>query len=276
MKKWLLRILIAFCVSIGFILFALNVVSGTSETQKRGLEQAFSQIFKGSAHFQKLDSFNLIPKFSLQISGLEISGLTSAGSQDGALRADLLGIGFGSEDLFFKTRLIERFDIKNLVISEGVIFPLRLEIIQAGLVKSSVEGTAKFAFSGLYGEKDLKGEIDMKSPSAGSQKFGLDEENKFTMNVGAIQASGIYVPYQSVGGEIKKLSFFAATKAGQQNCQLPEGRVFSSREYFQEVMSDFTTVASPADLKDLCSKLSKAPKVVASPSPVTATEEKKN
>lgn len=276
MKKWLSRILVAICVFIGLILFALNIVSGTSETQKRGLEQAFSQIFKGSARFQKLESFNLIPKFTLQISGLEISGLAAAGNQDGRIRADLLAIGFGSEDLFFKTRLIERFDLKNLVTTEGTIFPLRLELEQAGIVPAKAESAPKFAFSGHYGDKELKGAIEMKASSAGSSKYGLDEENNFTMNVGAIQASGVYVPYQSVGGQVKSLTFFAATKGGKQDCQLPKDRVLSSHEYFQEVMSGFVAVDSPADLKDLCNKLSQKPTPVAAPSPATDASGKSN
>lgn len=266
MKKWFLRILLTICVLIGFILFALNVVSGTSETQKRGLEQAFSQIFKGSARFQKLDSFNLFPKFSLQISGLEISGIPSAGTQEGVVRADLLGIGFGSEDLFLKTRLIERFDIKALFASEGTLLPLRLEIAQAGISRTGAE-SAQFAFSGSYGGKELKGAIDMKPSSAEGSKFGLAEENKFTMNIGALQVSGLYIPYQSVGGEVKNLTFFAATKGGKKSCQLPEGRVLSSHEFFLGALSDLAGLKQPSDIDNLCQKLGQKTDQTVTPAP---------
>lgn len=254
MKKWLLRILIAMVVIAGLGLLSLQILSGTSDSQKRGLEQAFSTIFRGDASFGTLKTFNLFPHTVMAVENLRI--LRDAGA---SVQADEMSIGFGAGDLILKNRRIEVFHLKNFKMSAGFYLPFELSLTDAGLYAGDTKDKGKFAFEGFYGGQALKGQIDMWSAAGTPPKYSFEDDNKFTINLGSFQLSGDLAPYVGKGGEIKNLRIFTATKAGKKNCDMPADKSIPSGVFFYDVLAGITKIKDPSAFDAYCKELQSAP-----------------
>lgn len=251
MKKWILRILVIFAVIGAFTLFGLKIVSGTSDSQKKGLEQAFSQLFQGNATFGTLKAFNLIPQFSIEIDNLQISGI----KQTGKIEAEKLLVSFGPLDLVMKNRLIEEFHLTNLKISEGVYTPMAIALDDVGIYPNEKKDAAALTFNGHYGDKEIKGSFSMMMTSDIRPKFSFAEKNEFVMNLGAVQMSGLFSPYQEKTSEISRIKMFAQKKNGNIQCELADDRSIELSIFMQDIMAKIATIKSPDDLQKLCSNL---------------------
>ena len=253
MKKWILRILITVAVLGALALFGLQIVSGTSESHKRGLEQAFSQIFGGQAIFGELKTFNLFPQFTIAIEDLQISRVNETGS----MSADQVLIAFGPLDLLLKNRVIEDFHLKNFKIGEGVYTPLNIHLTDAGIYPNEKKDAANFILTGTYGPHELKGQFAMEMASGMRPKYSFTETGEFAMNLGAVQISGIFNPYGETGAAFSKLTLFAQQKDGRIECTLPPEKTVALQAFFKDVLGQIVTIQSPSDLTKLCDTLKK-------------------
>lgn len=269
MKKWILRLLMVVVFLIAGGLFTLNIVSGTSETQKKGLEQAFSKIFRGTATFGKLQTFNLFPQLTIHVQNLAIIG-----APGGDIAAEDAEMSFALLDVVLKNRLIQNLHFKNLRIDEGVYLPLAIFLENAGTYISDTKDSGKFAFQGTYGGQPLKGEFAMILKTGARPKFTFDTDNHFVMNVGSVQLSGIFSPYIVNGGQIKNLKLYAAKKDGQQSCEIAEDKIFGGGVFFRDILTQAAKVKNAADFMTACGKVkaiaSASPASVETPSPVAA------
>ncbi len=251
MKKWLFRLLVLIAVVIAFTLFALQVLSGTSDTHKRGLEQAFSEIFKGDAQFGTLKAFNLFPQFTVEIEKLQIAGINNLGN----LTADHFLIVFGSIDLVTKNRQIENFQIKNLYVSEGVFTPLSLQLDELGLQPTDKPDAGKLNFKGKYGTHDLSGEFATGVKPGARPKYFFNDQNLFAMNVGFAQLSGVFNPYASGGAKMSDLKIFAQKTNGHLECKIYEGKDIDFSAFVKDVVGKASEAKAPQDITKLCESL---------------------
>lgn len=254
MKKWIFRLLTIFAVICALTLFGLKIVSGTSNSHKRGLEQAFSQLFGGQAKFDELKTFNLIPQFSIEVANLDISKIREIGS----LKSEHVLVAFGPIDLVTKSRRIEGFHLKNFVISEGTYTPLELRLDDAGIYPNEKKDAANFTFTGKYGEQDLNGQFAMSMITGMNPKYFFDDKNDFAMNVGPVQISGLFHPYTTNASNMSQIKMFAQKKDGRIECALPDDKTFELSAFLKDVVGQIASLKSPADLTKLCDTLKAA------------------
>lgn len=251
MKKWIFRLLVTFVVLGGLCLFGLQIVSGTSDKHKRGLEDAFSQMFQGTAKFGQLKAFNLFPRFSIEIENLEVTGI----SVSGTINAAQAEIGFGPLDLILKNRKIEKFYLRDLNISEGVYTPLSIYLADAGLYKNDTKDTGRFSFSGDYGTQPINGQIDMAMDKGVIPKYFFNEENNTIITIGAVQIDAIFMPYTVNGPQVKKIMLSGEGKGVKMECELPSDKAIPLTQFMKEVIGKTADIKSTDDLKNLCGSL---------------------
>jgi hypothetical protein len=251
MKKWIFRLLVTFVVLGGLCLFGLQIVSGTTDKHKRGLEDAFSQIFHGTTKFGQLKAFNLFPRFSIEIENLEITGI----SVSGTINAAQAEIGFGPLDLILKNRKIEKFYLKDLNISAGVYTPLSIYLADAGLYKNDTNDAGRFAFSGKYGTQSINGQIDMAMEDGVTPKYLFNEENNILITVGAVQLDAVFMPYNASGPQVKKIMLSGEGKGVKMECELPSDKVIPLTQFMKDVIGKTADIKSTDDLKNLCGNL---------------------
>lgn len=253
MKKWIFRLLVLVAVLGALALFGLQVASGTSDSHKRGLEQAFSQIFQGEASFGQLKTFNLFPQFSIEVEKLRIDRIKNSGS----LSADHMLISFGPFDLIAKNRVIENFHLTHLKIDEAVFTPLALYLEDAGIYPNEKQDAARFILSGTYGAQELKAQFAMNMTSGFRPKYSFDKENEFTINLGPVQTSGLFNPYRENGAAMHQIKMTAQIKEGRIECQLPPEKTVELSAFLKNVLGEVSTIKSPADFTKLCETLKK-------------------
>ncbi len=251
MKKWIFRLLLVVVTVIAFGLFALNILSGTGDTQKRGLEQAFSGIFQGNTKFGTLKTFNLFPHLTIAVSNLEINRTTGE-----KIVAEDVDIGFGLSDVLFKTRKIEKFTLKNVHVDQGIYLPLNLFIEGATLSKDNKSGKGQFAFHGQYGSSPLQGQFDMVATGGNVPNYAFVEDNPFTMTLGSVMVSGVFSPYVATGGTVKNIALSAATKTGKKSCSSSD-KVIASSAFFHDILADLSKIKTPDDFHAVCEMLVK-------------------
>ncbi len=254
MKKWIFRLLTIFAVICALSLFGLKIVSGTSDSHKRGLEQAFSQVFGGEARFEELKTFNLIPQFSIEVTNLDITKIQNIGN----IKSEHVLVSFGPIDLVTKSRRIEAFHLKNFVMSEGTYTPLELRLDDAGIYPNEKKDAANFTFTGKYGAQDLNGQFAMAMISGMNPKYFFNEQNEFAMNLGAVQISGLFHPYTDKGSNLNRIKMFAQKKDGRIECVLPDDKTFELTAFLKDVVGQIAALKSPADLTKLCDTLKAA------------------
>jgi hypothetical protein len=90
----------------------LNVLAGTTESHRRGLEQAFSELFKARVEFSTLEHFNLIPQFLIELRDMK------ANHGDGSkfFSVEELRIAFSALDLLLGDKTIEDFSAKDIIL----------------------------------------------------------------------------------------------------------------------------------------------------------------
>jgi hypothetical protein len=251
MKKWIFRLLVLIAVLGALALFGLQIASGTSDSHKRGLEQAFSQIFGGEATFGTLKTFNLFPQFSIEVEKLQVMGIKNAGN----MTADNLLISFGPIDLITKARIIENFHLKNFVATEGVFTPLALHLSDVGIYPNEKKDAANLTLSGTYGDHDLKGQFAMDMKAGLRAKYSFKEDNDFAINLGSVQISGLFSPYTANGAVMHNIKMFAQQKDGRVECNLPPEKNFEFGVFFKDVLGEILAIKTPADLTTLCGTL---------------------
>ena len=261
MKKWIFRLLIVFAVLTAIALFTLKIVAGTSAPQKNGLEQAFSQIFRGEATFRELKKFNLIPQMNISIEGLDVQKVSGTGR----IEAEKLEIAFGPLDLLLKNRVIEVFQVENLKVSEGVVGVDKIHLKEAMLRPKAGDDkaalpTGEFYIDGSVGDYPIRGSLDMKLDTSYRPKYSFNPENPFQLALGDAVIKGLYYPFDVIGGEVGQVQLTYTRQGQSATCQSNGTTKLAMRDFAVAVLAGVTSAKSAPDIQasiwqDLCGKL---------------------
>jgi hypothetical protein len=190
---------------------------------------------------------------------VSVEDLHIAQESGASIESEEMAVAYGAGDLILKNRKIEMFHLKNFRMSAGAYLPLDLTLSDAGLYAGDSKDKGKFAFEGTYGGKPIKGQVDMTSQTGAVSKYQFADDNRFTMNLGSLQISGVLSPYVGKAGEVKNLSVYAATKSGRQDCKIPAEKTIPSGVFFHDVLAEFAKVKTPTSFDVYCQKLLSAP-----------------
>jgi hypothetical protein len=104
---WILRILFFFIAVLSIGILILNLVSGTGDPQRRGLEQAFSDSLGVTISIGTLNNFNVLPQFTIDISDLK----SDKNEHQKIIEAGRIRIAFSLLDLLQNKKTIQNLDI---------------------------------------------------------------------------------------------------------------------------------------------------------------------
>ena len=174
---WIIRILLILVALIALSLLALSNIGGTSESHKKGLEQAFSDFLKADVQIGKIDEFNILPQLSFKLAG--VKGVFADSKNE--FMVDRLDIAFGFWDLAMGNGRIEGFQLKNLRFSKDSAYDFKLET--AGIEKSK---DASFAFQGEFGGEAFDARIPLKTDDSARPSYSFDQKNIVTGHYGRL------------------------------------------------------------------------------------------
>ena len=163
---WILRILFFFVALISVSLIMLNMVSGTGEPQKQGLEKAFSDSLGVPVSIGTLNKFNAFPQFIIDVSDLE----STQNEQTNPVKAKHISIAFSLFDLLQGKKTIQKFDIEGGEFFNPSFSKEHFTNISTKINPPTIENNqALFIATARVDHKDLKISIPMKH-----QKSGVD------------------------------------------------------------------------------------------------------
>ncbi len=157
--KWTFRLLFTAVVLATIALIVLKLLSGTGEAHKRGLEKAISDVFGGPATIGTLHTFNIFPKFHIEMEDVRIAHLPSAGE----MQAGRVTLVFRFFDILFKRDMIEDVQITGFTATSGVIGAHGLRVSTAGIVPATKDRPASFSLQGDYGDVPLSARLELQS-----------------------------------------------------------------------------------------------------------------
>lgn len=191
MKTWIIRLLLTIIILIGLTIGALNFIGGTSDTHKKGLEDAFSATLQGEVTFGKLNSFNILPQL-----GVDITDFTAANVMGlGDITADHLSFSFNFLDVVLKRRQLTGIDITRMTIDKGVYGKEKVILDTASIIPQTENQPSGFLIKGSYGDKPLTVFVTMKQMTRSlPPAYGFDTSNPFTITLGTTSVKGNYVP----------------------------------------------------------------------------------
>ncbi len=162
LTKWILGILIAVCVVLGLALAGVSMLSGTSESHRRGLEQAISNAFRTKIEITTLNTFNVFPQFLIDANDIQGSGA------DGSIlfKVASLRTAFSFMDVLGKKGYLENIDLSGLKFEAGVAGPQELVFSSIKLVPASAAAKPKIDIRGTYGQTPFEAYIEV-APIAG-------------------------------------------------------------------------------------------------------------
>lgn len=155
--KWIFRILLTLCIFVGMGLFGLSILSGNSDTHRRGLEQAMSNIFHTNVRILKLQTFNFFPQFVIDAEDVE--GISTSGAV--TFHAQRILVAFSLFDILSKRGLIEDLQIKDLTLQEGVVGPQELVFSSMKIIPSTAGKPPYVDIKGTYGGTPLAATLEL-------------------------------------------------------------------------------------------------------------------
>ncbi|HNQ91686.1 MAG TPA: hypothetical protein PKI93_02020 [Alphaproteobacteria bacterium] len=252
MKTWIIRILLTLIILIGLTIGALNMLAGTSNAHKQGLESAFSGALKGQTTFGVLNAFNVFPQFSVDIEDL----YTTNAMGQGDIKAKNVKFSFNFFDLLLKRHQIGGLDITDLEIEKGIYTN---QTFFASLIKifpTKDDNQSHMSITGHYGILPLSITIDMKQIGTPPElSFRFDKENKFSLEMGRTKVSGFFTPGTKTNTALQNL---VISRDGTNCKSLPSTNRFTMQSFTSQIFSEIVTSETDKDnLETLCANITK-------------------
>lgn len=207
--KWIFRILLIGVVVSGILIFALNILSGTSDAHRKGLEQALSDIFQTNVTIGSLKAFNIFPLFNVEFENVR----GPYGPNAGEVRAGNVVLTFRFFDLLFSRDLVKDIQIRNLTVTPGIIGAHGLTITSAGIVPVKVAGERPtFNVEGVYGGLPIKGSLELEMVGGIQPVYRIKNDLPAQVNFGKIGISGNFVQNENGEPSIQNAKFMFEDK----------------------------------------------------------------
>lgn len=238
MKTWIIRLLLTIVILIGLTIGALNFIGGTSDTHKKGLEDAFSASLQGVVTFGKLNSFNILPQL-----GVDVTNFTAANVMGlGDITADHLSFSFNFLDVVLKRRQLTGIDITHMTIDKGVYGKEKVILDTAAITPQAENQPAGFSIKGTYGEKPLTVFVTMKQMTKSiPPAYGFDTVNPFTITLGTLSVKGNYVPNTAENTALQDI----AIEKNHIRCKaLPEKNRFTVASFSGQIFAELVKAES--------------------------------
>lgn len=249
MKTWIIRILMSIIVLVALMIGGLNLLAGTSDAHRNGLESAFTGALRGETTFGALTAFNIFPQFSVDIDKLYASGVYGRGD----LQARTVKFSFNFIDLILKRRRINSIEINDLVIDKGVFTDQRLSASSITIIPPKDETSPYLNITGQYGDMPLIIAINMEQASNGiPPSYQFTESNNFYLTLGKSKIAGAFTPETETHTALKDLSF----DVNGQGCSTLKNRFtmqsFTSNIFPGLVKLESKKTADAEDVKFFC------------------------
>ncbi|MDY0029508.1 MAG: hypothetical protein RBR86_06150 [Pseudobdellovibrionaceae bacterium] len=251
MKKWIIRLLLTIIILCGIFIGGLKLISGTGDTQKTSLENAFSSSTGGVVQFGKLLTFNIFPDLIIEVENF----MVSYDGQDGDIKADHINLSFGLFDLLAKNRRIKDFSITNMTIQKGKLMN-EYTVIETGGIETPADAAPYYKVIGKYNSVPMSLTLNMilASPTI-PPSFSFGNENPFILEIGATKLTGVFSPYVTDNASLINLS---VERDGIKCTSLPKENRYTMMNFTGYV---FSTIASSdilkTDLEIMCKELTR-------------------
>lgn len=247
MKKWIIRLLLTLIALFGLIFGGLNMLSGTGDAQKGGLEDAFGKALGATVHFDRLEAFNILPQFTVEISGFH----ASYPSGEGDIDADHVAFSFNLLDLILKKRTINRFEIENANIHKGGWFDKEVIVENTELLAKENNSMSGLAMRGKYGDRPLTFNVSLEQKiNSVPPSFFFGENNQFELAIGSTHVKGMFSPFAADRATLQNLSI---DRSGKSCAALGQNNRFTMQAFTSNI---FSLIAASdengSDLDSLC------------------------
>lgn len=208
--KWVFRILMISVVTGALLIFALNILSGTSDAHRRGLEQALSDIFRTNVTIGTLKEFNIFPVFQIEMENVQ----GSFGTADGEVRAGNVVLAFRFFDLLFGRDLVKDIQVQHLTITPGIIGTHGLKIMSAGIVPIKVQaGRPFFKLQGEYGGLPIAASLELEVVGGMQPVYRIKNDLPARVDIGKMSVSGKFVQNNLGEPSIQSANFLINDKS---------------------------------------------------------------
>lgn len=201
--KWTFRILLIIVLIGCFGLLSLNLLSGTTDAHKNGLEKAFSNMFKVPVTIGELKTFNIFPKVLIEVKDVR----ALKGSDGGEVRIESLTLGFRFFDILFGRDLIENLQATNITITADVIGSHGMRIEKAGIVPASEGRAPAFMIKGLYGGLPFLVSLDVQNVGGYQPVYRVEKDLPAEFDLGTLKAQGKFTQNEKGEPSIHTASF---------------------------------------------------------------------
>lgn len=180
-KTWILRSLLVLVALVAIALLMLKSLGGTSESHRRGLEQAFSDFLKADVRIGQLNAFNLLPQLRFDATDLSATSRKSLY----VYKIQDLKLAFGLWDLFLNRGRIEDLEVTDFKFDVGP----DLEIAHLGIVR----GAQPFLLAnGEYQNRNFEASLQMQSDAKGRGSYFFGSENDLKGRFSKLDFNGIF------------------------------------------------------------------------------------
>lgn len=180
-KTWIIRILLAITVIIVVTLLMLSLLGGTSDSHRRGLEQAFSDFLKADVRIGELEQFNIMPQLVFKTN--DVRGVMRDNKDE--FLADRLEIAFSFSDLVTGRSRIENFQLKNLRFSSDSKTDLRVDY--AGIEEGE---KSLLGIRGDFEKKDFNLSFPLEKADGARPSYSFLPERPLSGNFGRLLIKG--------------------------------------------------------------------------------------
>ena len=189
---WTIRILLIVVMAIAALALMLSMLGGTTESHRKGLEQAFSDSINADVKIGRIDQFNILPQLSMKASNIE--GMFR--DTKNQFKMDKFELAFSFSDLVLGHHKIENFQIENFRFASGSTYDLSID--HAGIDPKK----ANFSSQGIFDKKSYDFSIPLAVDPGGRPAYYFEPENKFDGHLGSLTVKGKLIPSHGAKAEV--------------------------------------------------------------------------
>ena len=186
---WIIRLTAVFIILISITLFMLSSMSGKGESQRKGLEQAFTDGLDMPVTIGTLNYFNAIPQFKIDAASFK------AGTKFDKtyIIADQVILGFSLWDIVRNQKTIQEFTILNADIAMPAITNQKFEKTNIRILQPELTKPARLYLNGITGGHKIELSITMQTRVTNLlNNYYLSDKEIIMAKSGACEINGLF------------------------------------------------------------------------------------